>query len=157
MWTTMAMMNTHHLQTLKTAGAQDSMHLKPPGTFFFLIASFLFISDYDLQLDHHHLTPPTWTKPPRHIEMAAAPAAPASAPALAAAAPAVASVSAAAAAATITNVAPNDDKRGLRHVSGPWCVFFLLFYCTNVYDMVYLLVNRQRKGPIGPLRLLPVN
>ena len=89
--------------------------------------------------------------------MAAAPAAPASAPALAAAAPAVASVSAAAAAATITNVAPNDDKRGLRHVSGPWCVFFLLFYCTNVYDMVYLLVNRQRKGPIGPLRLLPVN
>ena len=132
----MAMTNTHHLQTLKTAGAWDATHI-------FLIASFFFISDYDLQLDHHHYTPPTWTKPPQHIETVAAAAASASAVTVAASA----AVAATAAAAITTNVAPNNEKRGLRYVSGPWCGFFLLFYCSNVY----LLVNRQRRGPLGPL------
>ena len=163
MWTMTATTNTCHLQTLKIAGARDVMCLESPGMFFFLIALF-YSSDYDLQLDHHHHTPPTWTKPCRHIETAAAAASAsasvaavvAAAVASMSAAPAVALVSAAVAASaatTIINVAPNNDKRGLRHVLGPWYVFFLLFYCTNVYDTV----NRQRKGPIGPLRLLPVN
>ena len=34
-WTMTATMNIHHLQTLKTAGAQDVTHLEPPGMFFF--------------------------------------------------------------------------------------------------------------------------
>ena len=61
---------------------------------------------------------------------AAAPA-PAVALASAAAAATAASASAAMVAATTTNVAPNNDKRGLRHVLGPWCGYFIVL--TYIY------------------------